>query len=51
MSTNAFTYLLVALIIVLLVAIAAGVYAAARMWQHRERARDDLDPRFRRPTK
>ena len=44
---NTLSYLLVALAIVLLVAIAVAVYAGARMWQLREKASDDLHASYK----
>lgn len=50
MTANTLSYLLVALAILLLVALALAIYAGARMWQQRERAKDDLHPTYR-PSK
>ena len=48
MTANTLSYLLVALAILLLVALAVAIYAGARRWQRRERAKDDLHPTYRR---
>ena len=51
MNSTALTYFLIALAIALVVALAAAVFAGVRMWQLREKARDDLDPTFRPPSR